>query len=150
MDFRACTWPQQAAHWRQWRRRNRTNTGALNCALHWHCVHPLASAHDTMLLTRTCSSMRQWRQVAARAYSSQAPAERVALVQGASRGLGLEFVRQLLERPGQTVVAACRRPAEAAALQELQRSAPGRLILQQLDCTSEESIEVRCCVGAVW
>ena len=37
----------------------------------------------------------------------------VALVQGASRGLGLEFVRQLAARGGVTVVATCRRPEQA-------------------------------------
>lgn len=38
---------------------------------------------------------------AAAAVSSQEEQQRVALIQGASRGLGLEYARQLLERPGQ-------------------------------------------------
>ena len=67
-----------------------------------------------------------------------------ALVQGASRGLGLEFTQQLLQRPGTQVVATCRDPAAAAQLQELQRAVgPQRLSVVQLDCTSEESIEDR-------
>lgn len=40
------------------------------------------------------------------------------LVTGASRGLGLEFTRQLLAR-GDDVIAACRKPAQADALIEL-------------------------------
>ncbi|GLC35383.1 hypothetical protein PLESTB_000570700 [Pleodorina starrii] len=44
---------------------------------------------------------------------------RTCLIQGASRGLGLEFVRQLLELPDTTVVATCRSPATAAQLHEL-------------------------------
>ena len=39
------------------------------------------------------------RQATTAASAQGAGAGRVALVQGASRGLGLEFVRQLLERP---------------------------------------------------
>jgi NAD(P)-dependent dehydrogenase (short-subunit alcohol dehydrogenase family) len=62
-------------------------------------------------------------------------------VQGASRGLGLEFARQLLQRQGQEVVATCRRPDEAGELKELQQQSGSRLHLVQLDCTSEASIE---------
>eukprot|EP00887_Chlorella_sp_A99_P001812 scaffold19.g1812.t1 len=69
------------------------------------------------------------------------PSPRTALVQGASRGLGLEFVRQLLLRET-SVVATCRDPAGAGALQALQREAGSeRLAIVPLDCTSEESIE---------
>ena len=39
------------------------------------------------------------RQATTAASAQGAGAGRVALVQGASRGLGLEFVRQLLDRP---------------------------------------------------
>lgn len=85
---------------------------------------------------------RHAHRLAAHAYSTQTvEQQRVALVQGASRGLGLEFVRQLLQRPGQTVIAACRRPAEATQLQQLQQQSPN-LHLVQLDCTDEGSIEV--------
>ena len=41
-------------------------------------------------------------RVGVRAYGTDsAEQQQVALVQGASRGLGLEYVRQLLSRPGQ-------------------------------------------------
>ncbi|KAL4451642.1 hypothetical protein ABPG75_007304 [Micractinium tetrahymenae] len=72
--------------------------------------------------------------------SSPAP-QRVALVQGSSRGLGLEFVRQLLLRPDTAaVIAGCRAPAAAAGLHALQAQHPGRLQLVQLDSTDESSI----------
>ena len=69
------------------------------------------------------------------------PPPRVALVQGASRGLGLEFVRQLLARPGQRVVATCRSPSSASELAELRAAhGPERLTVTQLDCTDEASV----------
>ena len=50
------------------------------------------------------------------------------VVQGASRGLGLEMARQLLHgRFAGTVVATCRRPESATALRELAESSGGRL-----------------------
>ena len=41
----------------------------------------------------------------------------VAFIQGASRGLGLEFARALSSRGGVKVVAGCRDPASADSLQ---------------------------------
>ena len=61
-----------------------------------------------------------------------------ALVTGANRGLGLEFVRQLLARGGR-VVASCRQPAEATALQALVAAYPGRLHVLALAVDSEAS-----------
>lgn len=93
----------------------------------------------------------------------------VALVQGASRGLGLEYVRQLLSRPGQRyaskgcclsnycltqlvtqhfcilicrVVATCRDPAKSQALQQLQHEHGTNLGIIGLDVTDEASIQV--------
>lgn len=63
---------------------------------------------------------------------------RRVLVTGASRGLGLAFVGALLTR-GDQVVAACRRPAEAAALQALASNAPERLTIHALDHTDAAS-----------
>ena len=54
------------------------------------------------------------------------------LVTGANRGVGLEFTRQLLER-GDHVIAACRQPGRAHALDELAGEHPGRLQLVPLD-----------------
>jgi NAD(P)-dependent dehydrogenase (short-subunit alcohol dehydrogenase family) len=54
------------------------------------------------------------------------------LVTGANRGLGLEFVRQLLAR-GDRVVAACRHPGKATELNALAGEYPGRLHVLPLD-----------------
>jgi len=54
------------------------------------------------------------------------------LVTGANRGLGLEFVRQLLAR-GDRVVATCRHPGKASALNQLTGEHPGRLHVLPLD-----------------
>jgi NAD(P)-dependent dehydrogenase (short-subunit alcohol dehydrogenase family) len=63
---------------------------------------------------------------------------RIALVTGANRGLGLEFVRQLLAR-GDRVVAACRQPGKAATLNALAGDHPGRLHVLPLDVADEAS-----------
>ncbi|KAK9839402.1 hypothetical protein WJX81_000014 [Elliptochloris bilobata] len=65
----------------------------------------------------------------------------VALVTGASRGLGLEFARQLLSRPGQSVVAACRDPSSAGDLQQLAGCHPDRLMIVPMDVADEQSIQ---------
>lgn len=62
-----------------------------------------------------------------------------ALVTGANRGLGLEFVRQLAGR-GDRVLAACRRPGEAGDLRALADEHAGRVTLLQLDVADEGSI----------
>ena len=49
------------------------------------------------------------------------------LVTGANRGLGLEFVRELLAR-GDRVFAACRHPGRALALTGLAAAHPGHLV----------------------
>ncbi len=61
------------------------------------------------------------------------------VVTGANRGLGLEFVRQLLAR-GDHVFAACRKPDEAQALSELRQSHPDRMHVLALDLSDEASI----------
>ncbi|GAQ84975.1 NAD(P)-binding Rossmann-fold superfamily protein [Klebsormidium nitens] len=85
------------------------------------------------------------RQHSIRGYSSAADptsAGGVSLIQGASRGLGLEFVRQLLEtRPDESVVATCRNPSGAEQLQELARAHSDRLTVLPLDVTAEGSIQ---------
>lgn len=57
---------------------------------------------------------------------------RHALVTGANRGLGLELTRQLLAA-GSRVVAACRHPGKATALNTLAGEHPGRLHVLPLD-----------------
>ena len=61
-----------------------------------------------------------------------------ALVTGANRGLGLEFVRQLLAR-GHRVVATCRHPGRATALNALAGEHPGRLRVLPLDVSDARS-----------
>ena len=58
----------------------------------------------------------------------------------ASRGLGLEFVRQLTDNPRNIVVASCRSPETASALQALREEHKGRLYVISLDVSKEESI----------
>lgn len=72
---------------------------------------------------------------------SQFPEGGHALIQGASRGIGLGFVRTLLAQPqvGQ-VVATCRNPAQAEHLQQLRERHPERLQIEALDVSDEASI----------
>jgi len=66
------------------------------------------------------------------------------LIIGASRGIGLEFVRQLLAR-GDQVIAAVRDPYKANDLYQLSSgmmSRPGALVIYQCDVTREDSIDV--------
>ncbi|CAD6266985.1 unnamed protein product [Miscanthus lutarioriparius] len=84
--------------------------------------------------------------VAARAFSASASgagAGGVSMVQGASRGIGLEFVRQLLRRSGEgRVVATCLAPGSAAELEKLKEEhAPGRLTVLLLDVTDKSTLE---------
>jgi len=60
------------------------------------------------------------------------------LVTGANRGLGLEFVRQLLAR-GDRVLAACRQPGRATALNQLAGDFPNRLHVLPLQVDQERS-----------
>jgi NAD(P)-dependent dehydrogenase (short-subunit alcohol dehydrogenase family) len=65
------------------------------------------------------------------------------VVVGASRGIGLEFVRQLLQQ-GNQVIAAVRDPITASGLWKVAASQqrPGSCLIEQCDVTSEESIQV--------
>jgi NAD(P)-dependent dehydrogenase (short-subunit alcohol dehydrogenase family) len=60
------------------------------------------------------------------------------LVTGANRGIGHEFVRQLLAR-GDRVVATCRHPGKATSLNTLAGEYPGRLRVLPLDVASDKS-----------
>lgn len=61
------------------------------------------------------------------------------LVTGANRGLGLEFVRQLLAR-GERVVATCRQPGRALPLNRLAGEHPGHLAVLPLVLPEPRSI----------
>ena len=64
---------------------------------------------------------------------------RNCVVTGANRGLGLEFTRQLLAT-GAHVVATCRHPGKATALNALAGEHPGRLRVMPLDIANPKSI----------
>lgn len=61
------------------------------------------------------------------------------LVTGANRGLGLEFVRQLLKR-GERVIATCRQPGRALPLTRLSGEHPGHLKVMPLVLPDARSI----------
>ena len=64
-----------------------------------------------------------------------------ALIQGASRGLGLELARQLAERDEvASVTATCREPDQAGDLQTLVDASDGKVFAERLDLTDEASI----------
>lgn len=65
------------------------------------------------------------------------------VVVGASRGIGLEFVKQLLNL-GHNVIAGLRNPSGAEELSQFisRQSSPERCLVEQCDVTSEESINV--------
>ncbi|TNN31982.1 putative oxidoreductase [Liparis tanakae] len=66
----------------------------------------------------------------------------VALIQGASRGLGLQFCRHILKsRPAAFLVATCRNPEAAAELRDLAAGQrPGRVTVLRMDVTREEQV----------
>jgi NAD(P)-dependent dehydrogenase (short-subunit alcohol dehydrogenase family) len=64
----------------------------------------------------------------------------IALITGANRGLGFEFVRQYLG-DGWRVFAACRDPASATKLQRLAKGAGGRLDIIAMDVTDLRSVK---------
>ncbi len=76
---------------------------------------------------------------------------RTAMIQGASRGIGLEITRQLLDERGfDTVVATSRYPEKSRGLRELQRDHPASLHAVALDVTDEDTVRgAREEVGAI-
>ena len=74
--------------------------------------------------------------------ASQGDVRKIALVQGASRGLGLEFASALLERQSDSVVVAtCRNPEASEGLARLREvHGPSRVHSVRLDLTDPGSI----------
>lgn len=64
-------------------------------------------------------------------------AETVYFVTGASRGIGLEFIKQLVERPNAVIFAGVRNPA---ALKQQFPDPPSNLHIVQCDVTSDNSV----------
>lgn len=70
------------------------------------------------------------------------PPARFALIQGASRGIGLALAEEFLARaPENHVIATCRAPEQARALRLLAETEPQRLHVLRLDVCDESSIE---------
>jgi len=61
------------------------------------------------------------------------------LITGANRGIGLELSR-VFSQYDWDVIACCRKPDEALALESIQAASEGRLKIKQLDVTSDEQI----------
>ncbi len=70
--------------------------------------------------------------------TSSLSALKLAVVTGASRGIGLGFTRQLLERSSATIVATSRTATESSALQSLRSEFPGRIDAVNCDVTDAE------------
>ncbi|XP_004486507.1 uncharacterized protein [Cicer arietinum] len=111
---------------------------------------PLSYYDSTLLFappthTNTSMASRSPRllSLTRRAFSSSSSQpHRVSLVQGASRGIGLEFVKQLLEKNDKGhVVATCRNPNESTGLNDLKDRFSDRLQILPLDLTVESSIQ---------
>jgi NAD(P)-dependent dehydrogenase (short-subunit alcohol dehydrogenase family) len=64
----------------------------------------------------------------------------IILITGSNRGLGLEFTKQYLAR-GEMVFGSCRKPNKAKRLLALKEEYPERLILVELDVSTQESID---------
>ncbi|TFK87318.1 NAD(P)-binding protein [Polyporus arcularius HHB13444] len=71
----------------------------------------------------------------------------VWLITGASRGIGLELTKQLLDAPSHFVVAACRNPSSASGLKALAVTANDRLHTVRMDVSDASSI--RSCADEV-
>lgn len=65
----------------------------------------------------------------------------VAVVVGASRGIGLAATQSLLRRFTGRIIALCREPESAGALNALVQFDPSRLEVGKIDITNEESIK---------
>ncbi|XP_060075503.1 C-signal-like [Ylistrum balloti] len=69
-------------------------------------------------------------------------AQVVSLIQGASRGIGLQFCQTILKRhPNSVVIATCRQPDNSLGLQELKAKNPDRVNLCVLDVNEDTQIE---------
>jgi len=68
--------------------------------------------------------------------------EAVYVINGSSRGIGLQFVKSLLERTKGKVVACCRTPTTATELNNIAANHPDRVQILPLDVEDQTSIDV--------
>ena len=73
-----------------------------------------------------------------------APLGQTWVVTGASRGLGLEHVKQFLQQ-GFHVIAAARSPSKSEALSKLQKQHPDHIFLVSLDTADDASVQAGFC-----
>jgi len=62
-------------------------------------------------------------------------------ITGTSRGIGLQFVKQLTAEAENVVIASCRNPETATELQALVNGAKGKLHILKLEVTDEEAVK---------
>lgn len=65
----------------------------------------------------------------------------VFVVNGSSRGIGLQFVKSLIERTQGRIVACCRSPEESTQLNDIASQHPGRVHIISLDVERQPSID---------
>ncbi len=73
------------------------------------------------------------------AHAGLASGKTTVLITGANRGIGLEYVRQIVVRDW-NIIAAVRDPAQATELQALAKAHP-QLVIEQLDVANHQAIE---------
>ena len=105
-------------------------------------MHRLAVTHCLLGFLQPRSSVQHARCFSAASVLAQHAPERVVLVQGASRGLGLALTRHYLEHTSaERVYATCRAPVQAAELGALARLHGERLRVLTLDVCDEGTVE---------
>ena len=69
----------------------------------------------------------------------------VSVITGANRGIGLEFVKQNLNRTKGRIIACCRNPEDAEELYRLKKGLHGeRIKISKVDVSKQESINEFC------
>ncbi|KAL3150943.1 hypothetical protein ABBQ32_000688 [Trebouxia sp. C0010 RCD-2024] len=94
-----------------------------------------AFPHNTHYPYLAGASSLSRRSLQVRGMAGSAIKDKVVVVTGANRGLGLEWARQLVSK-GNKVIGSCRNPSEAAELQKL-----GVAHIAKLDVADPSSIE---------